>query len=292
MKSIFDPSRLWPLTWGLAVLALVKIVWVGFAWLAPLPVTGVDRTRTTLRHALHYRYHLADETQPDTTKKVVKVRTKRAPRNPLKAYKLVGIYSTATKAVVTLMRGTKSYVVSNEPKGGRVEGYRLQEANATSALFEKNGDRIRLKLFETPSKGSSSAIRRVSKPPASSPSRKPKPKPDTSAPIVQQGETRLIDRGLIREYSQHPDKIWKNIGLYEVKNGNKLDGFKVRFVRRGSPFEKLGLQRGDVIKAINGEPIVDYATPMRMLRNADSLEDLSLTIERNHEEQELRYEVK
>jgi len=70
-----------------------------------------------------------------------------------------------------------------------------------------------------------------------------------------------------------------------------LEGFKVRFVRKGSPFEKLGLKRGDIIRTINGEPIVDYATPMRMLKSAESIDDLSITVERNHEEQELKYEV-
>jgi general secretion pathway protein C len=289
MKQIFNPKLLAWLITLIGVVLGVKLLWLAVEWIVPLPLQGMNHAENSLRHTLHYRYRLASDAQlkaPTHTQPKPVV----APQGSLSDYKLVGIYSDASHAVVTLVRGNKSFILSNDPKGGVVEGYRLKDANTTTARFQKAKKILTLKLFEKklPATATAKGIRAVSKAPAV----ETRPEVQPKAPIYNDGDTRVIQRSLIQEYTENPDKIWKNIGLYEVKSNGKLDGFKVRFVRRGSPFEKLGLKRGDIIKSINGEPIVDYATPMRMLRSADSIDDLSLTIERNHEEQELKYEVK
>jgi len=289
MNNNFDSKHLWWVVWILGAILFVKIAWVAISWLIPLPVTGVTQEKNELKHSLHYRYRLASD---KAIKAPVQQKIKKAakPSATLSAYHLVGIYSTSDLALVTLMKGGKSFILSNRKKGGEVAGYHLKDANATAARFEKDDEITVLRLYEK--KLPPSAI--LSHHPMSPMPAMPKGikgKPERSL-IVNDGDSRQIDRSLIKEYTQNPEKIWKNIGLHEVKSNGKLDGFKVRFVRKGSPFEKLGLERGDIIKAINGEPIVDYATPMRMLRSADTIDDLSLTIERNHEEQELKYEVK
>ncbi len=290
MHNDSDPKYLWNVVWILGLILAVKLLWVTAEWLIPLPVSGVDHQGSTLKHSLHYRYRLASDAPIKTPTQTTTTKPTAAPRVTLDAYRLVAIYSTGKRAIVTLVRGSKSFVLSNDPNGGEVEGYHLKEVTATTARFQKGDDTTLLRLYEKklPASAVSSAIQTTASTPKP---QKPKAK-KASAPIVDDGDTRRIDRSLIREYTQNPEKIWKNIGLYEVKNDGKLDGFKVRFVRRGTPFEKLGLKRGDIIKAINGEPIVDYATPMRMLKSADTIDDLSLIIERNHEEQELKYEVK
>jgi len=287
MRKNFDPKSLSWLVWILAAWLAVKVLWVIAEWMIPLPVSGVEHKSNTIRHSLHYRYRLASDARIKTPV-TPSHKPKAVPRTTLSSYRLVGIYSTKTSAIVTLMRGGKSHILSTGENGGTVAGYHLKDANATAARFQKGETITTLHLYEKkpPSVAAPQAIRRAVTPP------KPQKAKHKSPPIEDDGGTKRIDRSLIQEYAQNPEKIWKNIGLYEVKSEGKLDGFKVRFVRRGTPFEKLGLKRGDIIKAINGEPIVDYATPMRMLKSADAIDDLSLTIERNHEEQELRYEVK
>jgi len=297
MNNKFDPKHLWWLVWILGAILAVKLIWVVIEWATPLPMSGTEQIQSTVRHRLHYRYRLASDealkapTKPKTTS------VRKAPSSSLASYRLVGIYSRSGYAVVTLVKGAKSFVLSTGATGGEVAGYHLLDANVTDARFQKDNQITTLHLYEKklPGTKSASAIRVSHPEPASQPAAKPQKTTEASSdsPIVETEDgTKRIDRALIREYSEDPQKIWKNIGLYEVKSDGKLDGFKVRFVRRDSPFAKLGLQRGDVIKAIDGEPIVDYATPMRMLRSAGSIEELSITIERNHEEQELKYEVK
>jgi general secretion pathway protein C len=293
MNNDFDPKRLWWIVWILGAMLLVKIAWVAVEWLVPLPVLGVEHEGSTVQHSLHYRYRLASDVKIKAPAKSTRPKVTVAPKASLAPYRLVAIYSTPGYAVVTLVRGSKSFMLSSGNHGGTVEGFHLKDANATVARFQKGETTVTLRLYEKklPAVSVAEAIKKVT--PKSAPVKKPKANTEKEeARIVDEDGTKVIQRSLIQEYTKNPDKIWKNIGLYEVKSEGKLDGFKVRFVRRGSPFAELGLKRGDIIKSINGEPIVDYATPMRMLKSADSIDDLSLTVERNHEEQELKYEVK
>jgi S1-C subfamily serine protease len=46
-----------------------------------------------------------------------------------------------------------------------------------------------------------------------------------------------------------------------------------------------------MIKANNGEEIVDFNGPMSILKSADSIEGLTITVVRKNEEKELEYEV-
>jgi len=295
MNNTFDPKRLWWIVWILGAVLLVKLLWVVVEWWVPLPVDGVEQTKSRVRHSLHYRYRLASNEKIKAPTKTPKTAPKRTPKASLASYQLVAIYSRTGYAVVTLVRGSKSFVLSTGPGGGEVEGFHLKDANATVAHFQKGNTTTMLRLSEKkiPSGVISSPVKKTESKPEPKPEKKTKPSKKEEEPSIEDVDgTKRIDRSLIRKYSENPEEIWKNIGLYEVKSEGKLDGFKVRFVRKGSPFEKLGLQRGDIIKSINGEPIVDYATPMRMLRSADSIDELSITIERNHEEQELKYEVK
>jgi general secretion pathway protein C len=295
MNNDFDPKRLWWLVWVLSAILIVKITWVIVEWWAPLPLSGMNHKGSTVQHALHYRYRLASNIKVKAPAKRSSASTTSTSKSSLALYRLVAIYSRSDYAVVTLVRGSKSFMLSSGINGGEVEGFHLKDANATTARFQKGETITTLKLFEkkVPATAVSTAIKPIEPKPEENKAKADTATKGNNATIVNREDgTKMIDRSLIREYTQNPDKIWKNIGLYEVKHEGKLEGFKVRFVRKGSPFEKLGLRRGDIIKSINGEPIVDYATPMRMLKSADAIDDLSLMVERNHEEQELKYEVK
>ena len=87
------------------------------------------------------------------------------------------------------------------------------------------------------------------------------------------------------------DDIYKNIGIKEIKKGKDLEGFSISFIRKGSPFEKLGIQRGDIIKAINGQKIDSYNAAFEVYKNISNIDNLTLVIQRGKEEMELEYEV-
>ena len=76
-----------------------------------------------------------------------------------------------------------------------------------------------------------------------------------------------------------------------MKKGKNLQGFKVTFVRRNSPFAKLGIKRNDVIKSINGQAITSYAAALEVYKNIQDAANLSVVIVRGKEEMELEYEI-
>ena len=93
-------------------------------------------------------------------------------------------------------------------------------------------------------------------------------------------------------YTKDIDKVWKDIGVGEHRVNGVLDGFKVNFVKRGSDFEKLGLKRGDILTAVNGQELNSYNAAFSFYKEMNNIENLTLSIKRNNQDMELEYEIK
>jgi len=109
--------------------------------------------------------------------------------------------------------------------------------------------------------------------------------------VTNEGSAKIIDRSLLDHYANNMDDIYKNIGISEIKEGKDIKGFKVNFVRKDSPFAKLGIRRDDVIKAVNGQEINSYNAAFGVYKNIKNIDNLSLVIIRGKEEMELEYEI-
>ena len=265
----------------LALLAVVKLAWVIVAALY-LPKEGVSREAGTVKRALHYRYKLASDVEKPQIEAPVQVSVAHEPS--IKNIRLVGIYSTKSSCIVTLLKKGKSYILAN---GEEIDGFVLKGGTAKEAYFERSGKKYTLKLFEKKRKNSSSitGTKQVLGG-ADTPER------ETTTEVTSHDGVKVVPRSMLKNYTSDISKAMKDIGLRPVKRENNMLGYKVRFIRRGSPFSKLGLKRGDVIKAINGEEIVDFNGPMNILKSADTIEGLTITVVRKNEEKELEYEVK
>lgn len=72
-------------------------------------------------------------------------------------------------------------------------------------------------------------------------------------------------------------------------------GFKITQLQPGSLFQKLGLQPGDVIKGVNGEPMNSLNKALEVFANLkgniDGLDKVSISVERNGSDQSLNYNV-
>lgn len=77
-----------------------------------------------------------------------------------------------------------------------------------------------------------------------------------------------------------------------MKEGNKLIGFKVTRVKRGSKMETLGLQKDDLIIKANNIELTSIAEVLKLYKDIDKMETLALTILRNNQEQEIVYEIR
>ncbi|WP_373029964.1 PDZ domain-containing protein [Sulfurovum sp.] len=276
MKHLFKPQVVKGL-WALLILLLVvKSIWF-FVEVLWLPKIGVEHMEKKGGKALYYRVKLSpnEVAAPTTIQEPVQT------AGSIKDIKLLAIYNASDITVVTVEHKRKTKVLA---KGEEINGFVLEGAGSNYATFSKNAKMYKINLIISTkgddtiksTKSSSSSVSTVNK---------------VEGDVVDAGDHKIIDKSLVDHYAKNMDDIYKNIGISEVKKGNDLQGFRISFVRKGTPFAKLGVKRGDVIKAINGQKIDSYDAAFDVYKNISNIDNLTLVIERGKEEMELEYEV-
>lgn len=281
MNKLFKSQYFNLAIYALGVMAVVKLIWFVVAAIF-LPSTTQELVSKGDTKPLYYRLYLAKAQHTNIAPEPIKKKPIKSSGATIRSLSLLGIYVSDDTIVVTVKKGTKSKVLS---RGEAIDGFILVNATRDEAFFERGGKSYSLKF--TKQKRSSSAkamVTTASKPTTT----KAQPKAD----VVDQGGLKVVQRGMLNDYMKKPKNIWKDIGISEIKNGKDIQGFRVRFVRKESGFDKLGIKRGDVILAINGERLNSYQDAFKAYKNIESVENLTLTIKRKNQEMELDYEIK
>ena len=277
MKPLFKPERVKGLWMLLGLLLVVKMLWfaVEVIW---LPTTGVEYSEEKGPKALYYRVKLSpNEAFAPTATPTAPIEV----AGSIKDITLLAIYNASDSTVVTVEYKRKTKVLA---KGEEINGFVLEGAGSNYATFSKDAKTYKVDL-QIKTKGNST-INSITPSSADTPSAS---KPEGE--VIDAGDHKIVDKSLVAYYAKNMDDIYKNIGIAEVKKGNVLEGFRVSFIRKGSPFEKLGMKRGDVIKSINGQKIDSYNVAFDIYKNIENINNLTLVIERGKEEMELEYEV-
>ncbi len=275
MKPLFKPSFIQTVIFILGLMLLVKVIWFGIE-MSLLNVDGVDHNKSASAKSLHYQSRFIPQ-KPGSNQV-------KKPISDIDSFKLLAIYHDKNHIVITLSRDGKSSVLV---KGDTIDGYVLDDATATEAIFLRNGRSYRIELIDSTEKILQDTVHQNT-------DNKSEVSKNQAAPqgeIVDTGGSKLVDRTLLDHYRKNMGDIWQNIGIAEIKEGNTIKGFRVNFVKHGSDFSKLGLRRGDVIKSINGQELNSYQGAFDVYKNIDTMEGLTLSIEREKEVLELKYEI-
>ncbi len=278
MKHLFKPQTLKWIVVLLVVILVTKLIWLAVE-MSVLPTAGVNQAEEVTGKSLYYRVDLS----PNKAHVAKKVK-KNAPAGSIKDIELLGIYNAADTTVVTVMHKHKTKVLA---RGEVINGFMLEGAGSNYATFSKNGKHYRVDLIKGKKGSGSGSIRIVTSTVSSGVVTATK----VEGEVIDAGDRKIVDRSLLKHYAQNMDDIYKNIGIAEVKENNTLKGFKITFVKRGSPFAKLGVRRGDIIKSINGQEINSYNAAFNVYKNIGNVENLTLVIIRGKEEMELEYEI-
>jgi len=278
MKQIINSKHLSTLIFILSIIVTIKLIWIVISILF-LPNSGEEFLEANKAKKLYYRVRLTNESNviaPVKTAQPIKSQV-----SSMRGYKLLGLYNSIEKLVVTVEKGRKTTILE---KGDNIEGFELIGAGTTYATFKKNGEEFKLSLMNIKNNNYSSSQKTSSK--GSSPKIVEK-----SNEIVEQGGTKIISRELLTSYTKDLDKIWKDISLAKHNVNGNLNGFKVNFVKKGSDFEKLGLKRGDILKAINAEELNSLNAAMNFFKEINNIDNLTLTVERNGKSEDIEYEI-
>jgi len=268
----------------LLIFLIIKLIWlgVGFKWLT---TDGVEHEKKVGGKSLYYRVKLSpNEAPPPKPKPVKKVKI----AGSVKDIKLKAIYNSYDTTVVTIEHKRETKILG---MGDMINGFVLEGGGSNYATFTKHSKTYRIDLIESEKSNSSSL--RINQ---DSTSKKPRVskrvvEDEVEGEVTDAGDHKIVDRTLLTHYSKNIDSIYKNIGIKELKDGETIKGFKITFVRRGTPFSKLGLKRGDILKEINGQKLDSYSVAFEAYKNIASMENVTLVIQRGKEEMELEYEV-
>jgi type II secretion system protein C len=212
-----------------------------------------------------------------TTKQPEKRKRAAAPRPEatLKGYTLT-MTAVGTPSMAIIVHNRKSKLLS---VGESIDGFRLEEVYTDRVKLVKNGRDYWLSM-----KKSKSGIATIV-------SRKKKPKSgELIEQIRQEGNTYYVPRELLTQMHDLK-KIFQYIAISPVYRDNKLVGFGVANVKKGSVFDKMGLRKRDIIEKVDGKPITDEGDAFKYFNNINALDSLSLTIKRGSERKELHYEI-
>jgi len=278
MKHLFNPRIFKKILIIFVIVLIIKTLWfvVEVLW---LPSFGVSQEIQKTPKSLYYKVKLTPNqvAAPIVNKKPVPIK-----EDNMKDIKLLAIYGNSEVTIVTVQYKTKTRVLS---RGENINGFVLESAGLDYAIFSKNDKTYKVMFVSSKSLKKNNEIKAVTK------SMDPKKKKDDKGKVVDMGDYKVIDRKLLEHYANNMDDIYKNIGITEVKNGRNLEGFRLTFVRKDSPFAKLGVRRDDIIQEINGSPITSYNAAFEVYKNIKDVENLSLKIKRGKEEMELEYEI-
>ena len=280
MKQLFKPKVYKNIILFLALLLCVKIVWFVVSWFW-LPASGIDHIAQKGTKALYYRVKLTPNTMAAPKKETQAPVQKEGSINDIV---LLAIYNASENTVITVQYKGQTKVLSRDEE---INGFVLKGAGRNFATFTKNDRSYKLMLTDV--KGGANQSNYAPVTPSNTNNTQASQK--VAGEIVDAGDHKVVDRSLIDHYANNIDDVYKNIGIGDMKEGNKLKGFQITFVRRDSPFSKLGVQRGDVIKSINGQEINSYNAAFGVYKNIKNIDNLTLVIQRGKEEMELEYEI-
>jgi len=279
MKPLFKSKMFKTLLSVLIILLLVKVSWlvVTLTWLSS---ESVDHEKEIGGKSLYYRVKLTpnEASVPKARPKKVQI------AGSIKDIQLLAIYNASDRTVVTVKYKGETKILG---RGDVLNGFTLEGGGSNYATFTKEEKAYRADLIK--SKRSSSSQGSIT-PASRMPTQEPQ-KNKVEGEVTDAGDHKIISKSLLDHYADNMDDIYKNIGITEVKKGNTIKGFKITFVKRGSPFAKLGLKRGDMIKSINGEEITSYSAAFNAYKNIKDVDNLTLVIMRGKKEMELEYEI-
>ena len=107
--------------------------------------------------------------------------------------------------------------------------------------------------------------------------------------ISQNGDNQyVVARSMVTQELKKPQQLLSEALMVPNPSG----GFLVRQIQPDSVYQKLGLQVGDVIRSVNGQPVNTLQDAMRVYQQASSSSSVRLEVVRNGRPEVLQYQIK
>ena len=172
--------------------------------------------------------------------------------------------------------------------GKFVEGYKLTSVKYSEAVFNNN----KKTLTKYISFGPVVAAKAPEPPkPAPAPAPAPAPVQDNStivaaAPGGQEGQ---VSSETVNQLVQNPFEELKRI---RIRPNDTAGGLEVQWIQNDSILKRLGVQKGDVIRSVNGIPFTNMGDIANSINSLMNSERFDVEVTRNGKPEALRYVVR
>ncbi len=249
-----------------------------------LPTKGIEVNLKQTESSLDYKKFniktIFQEKKITIKKQAIKVQKQEY--KLLSNIQLKAVYSMGEEKgwIILEDQSTKTYMLS---VGESFKEYKLIRVYLNYVIFNKMGQEYKLYL-----KDDNKVSYSVNKPISNA-----KTLQNMEENIIVLDDKISVQRTYLNSYIKDFDSIWKDIAIKESKNkSGKINGFKINKVRKNSVFDKLGLEKDDIIKTINNIKLKSYNDAFRIYKKIKKLKNLNIKILRNGNEMELNYEIK
>lgn len=190
-----------------------------------------------------------------------------------------------SSATVQGSSGTDTYAVGDENGFApntqliRVQPDRIIFANAGRLEFAPFGEEEELNIFGPPQEIPT---------PTTGPTTASLPR----EVIKSEGEGKfVIDKGEVDNALSNLERLYTEIRAVPNFAGGKVSGMKILSVKQGSLFDKLGLQRGDVLEKINGMEL-DVKKGLEIFNQLKSERSLTVDLIRQGTKKSFEYDIR
>lgn len=104
----------------------------------------------------------------------------------------------------------------------------------------------------------------------------------TGSPVV-------VKKGEIDEALKDMNQILTQARIRPYFSAGKSEGFIISRIKKGSIFQKMGMQNGDIIQGVDNQPIKSPDEILKLYNDLKSGSSIHLNIKRKGEEQSLEY---
>lgn len=191
----------------------------------------------------------------------------------LSKYNLKAIYYSNINSGWVVLEdntGNESYILAY---GEKLDNYVLSKLFKNYVIFEKDKKEYKLEIKEKESSNYQES------------------NSDLNQQVIVKNNGATVSRDYLNSYIKDVDKIWTNIEISEMKNGETIYGFKINRVNKDSVFTKIGLKEGDIIKMVNDSVLSSYADAFKIYNNIGNTKYINMEILRDNEVVELNYEI-
>ena len=113
-----------------------------------------------------------------------------------------------------------------------------------------------------------------------------------SSGVVRSGDNEFsIDRSRIESELSNPEQLTRQARIMPNYRDGEPDGLRLVGVTSDSLYSDLGIRSGDVIHAVDGNPITSQQQAMSMLESMQNQGQVTIEIERRGQRQQMQYNI-